>query len=119
MPYTGDKLRQLERLGSDAINGDVDSASDFVKVALAELDVMAERQESLAAKAVSLLNHVPDGVKVGEIQDTLAAFKFWRASQSTEYWHCRCCQSFYPIERTVCPVSGDVRAQDLSKVKWL
>lgn len=119
MPYRGDKLRQLERYGTDAINGDIGAAADFVKLALSELDAMADKHEKLTAKAVSLMLHVPDTVKVAEIQDTAAAFKFWRASQSADYWQCPCgCKAFYPIERTVCPHSGDIRAQDLSKVKW-
>jgi hypothetical protein len=112
MPYTGDKLHLLERLGTDAIKGDRRSAEEFVAHALAELDRVSDEREKLAGKAVSILAHVPDTVKVGEIQDTLAAFRFWRASQSSEYWQCPCgCKSFYPIERTVCPDSGHMRAQ--------
>lgn len=120
MAYTGDKLRQLERLGTDAINGDTESADGFVRLAFAELDRIAGVQEKLIAKAVTLMAHVPENVHVGELRDTLGAFRFWRASQSSDYWQCPCgCKSFYPIERTVCPVSGDVRAQDLTKVKWI
>lgn len=120
MPYTSDKLKQFERLGTDAINGDTESADGFVRLAFAELNRMAGVQEKLAAKAVSLMVHVPENVQVGELRDTAAAFKFWRASQSSDFWKCPCgCKSFYPIERTVCPVSGDVRAQDLTKVKWI
>lgn len=116
MPYTGDKLRQLERLGNDAINGDAEAATDFVKLALSELDTMADKQEKLTAKAVSLLAHIPEDDGMRALRDTLGAFRFWRASQSTEYWLCPCgCKSFFPIERTVCPVSGDVRALDLGR----
>lgn len=120
MAYSSDKLKLLESLGTDAINGDRWSAEEFVTQAFSELNRMAGVQEKLAAKAITLMAHVPESVAVGELRDTLGAFRFWRASQSTEYWQCPCgCKSFYPIERTVCPVSGDVRAQDLSKVKWM
>lgn len=120
MPYNSDKLRQLEALGNDAINGDTESAEGFVHLAFAELNRMAGEQEKLVAKAVTLMAHVPESLQIGELRDTLGAFRFWRASQSSEYWQCPCgCKSFYPIERTVCPDSGDVRPQDLTKIKWL
>lgn len=119
MSYTGEKLRLLEFLGARATDGDTHAAKEFVTEAFAELERIAGQNEKLASKAVSLLCHVPQSVTVGDLHDTATAFKFWRASQSTEYWQCPCgCKSFYPIERTVCPDSGHVRAQDLAKVKW-